>query len=81
MRTTIDRGGRVVIPKSMRDALHVRPGAELEISLVDGRIEIEVPTVPMRLEERDGRVAAVTDQPMPVLTAAQVRAMLDQTRR
>lgn len=70
-----------MIPKAMREALHLRPGAEVEVGLVDGRIEIDVPTAPMRLEERDSGVVAVTDRPMPVLTTAQVRAVLDQTRR
>lgn len=81
MRTTIDGGGRVVIPKRIRDALDLRAGAEVDVALVDGRIEIDMPATPMRLEERNGRVVATTDHPMPVLTAAEVRAVLEQTRR
>ncbi len=31
MKTTLDRFGRVVVPKEIRDRLGLRPGAELEI--------------------------------------------------
>ena len=31
MITTIDRAGRVIIPKRLRDALNLEPGAEIEI--------------------------------------------------
>jgi len=40
MRTTIDRAGRVVIPKPIRDRLGLRGGEELELREEDGRIEI-----------------------------------------
>jgi AbrB family looped-hinge helix DNA binding protein len=41
METTIDRAGRVVIPKPIRDAAGLKPGAALSIEYRDGRIEIE----------------------------------------
>lgn len=81
MRTTIDSAGRIVIPKPMRDELGLGGGQELEISVHDGRIEVDVPPVAMRLEDRDGMLAAVPDQPMPPLTSAQVRETLERTRR
>ncbi|HTP06476.1 MAG TPA: AbrB/MazE/SpoVT family DNA-binding domain-containing protein [Nitrospirota bacterium] len=31
MKTTLDRFGRVVVPKDIRDRLGLRPGAEIEI--------------------------------------------------
>ncbi|MDH4163062.1 MAG: AbrB/MazE/SpoVT family DNA-binding domain-containing protein [Nitrospirota bacterium] len=31
MKTTVDRFGRVVVPKDIRDRLGLRPGSELEI--------------------------------------------------
>lgn len=43
MRTTIDKAGRIVVPKLLRDALNMNPGTELEILAVDNRLEIEVP--------------------------------------
>jgi len=81
MRTTIDAAGRIVVPKAVRDALGLGAGQELEIGARDGRIEIEVPPVQLRLEDRGGLVVAVPDEPLPTLTASQVREMLEQTRR
>jgi AbrB family looped-hinge helix DNA binding protein len=43
MRTTIDKAGRIVVPKRLRDALGMSPGTELEILAVDDRLEVEVP--------------------------------------
>lgn len=41
MRVAIDKAGRVVVPKSVRDALRLTAGAELELTVVDGRIELD----------------------------------------
>ena len=81
MRTTIDKAGRIVVPKAMRDELGLRGGGEVEIALVDTRIEIEPVTSHIRLERRDGRLVAVSDREMPVLTAEQVREVLERLRR
>jgi AbrB family looped-hinge helix DNA binding protein len=81
MVATIDSAGRIVIPKRLREELHFRPGQKLRMSAVDGRLEIEHPTAPIRLEERGGRLVAVADQEMPRLTAETVRETLEQTRR
>jgi len=81
MRTTIDKAGRVVVPKAMRDALGLRGGAEIEIALVDGHIEIEPVASHIRLERKDGRLVAMSDREMPALTAEMVRDVLEQIRR
>ncbi|MFV2064961.1 MAG: AbrB/MazE/SpoVT family DNA-binding domain-containing protein [Chloroflexota bacterium] len=81
MRTTIDVAGRIVVPKALRDELGLTGGQELEIAARDGRLEVDVPPVPMRLEERDGVPSAVPDDPLPTLTASQVRETLERTRR
>lgn len=81
MRTVIDSAGRVVVPKSVRDDLGLTPGTELELRVVDRRIEIDVPTTVMRLEEGENGVVAVTDREMPVLTAEMVRETLERVRR
>jgi AbrB family looped-hinge helix DNA binding protein len=81
MVTTIDSAGRIVVPKRLREELGFKPGQKLELSAVDGRLEIEHPTTPMRLERRGGRLVAVTDREMPTLTAEMVRETLEQVRR
>ncbi len=81
MRTTIDHGGRIVIPKPLRDALNLKAGVQLDVVLVDGHLEVDLPVVAMRLEEREGTVVAVADEAMPTLTAAEVRQTLERVRR
>jgi AbrB family looped-hinge helix DNA binding protein len=81
MVATIDKAGRIVVPKRLREQLGFRPGQELELSAVDGRLEVEHPTTPVRLETRGGRLVAVADHPLPVLTQEMVRETLEQIRR
>lgn len=81
MRTTIDGAGRVVVPKAIRDELSLVAGQELEIRARDGNIELDVPSVAVRLEERSGVIVAVPEQELPPLTADDVRHALERTRR
>lgn len=70
-----------MVPKAIRDELGFSPGQELELTSRDGRLEVEVPPTPMRLEEHKGEVVATTDREMPTLTADQVRDTLERVRR
>jgi AbrB family looped-hinge helix DNA binding protein len=81
MRITIDKAGRIVVPKTLRDVLGMRAGAQLDIEAVDGALEIRAAPTPVHLEERDGVPVAVPEQSLPPLTAEQVRTTLEQTRR
>ena len=81
MRTTMDGGGRIVIPKDVRARLGWGPGQEFEILEIDGRIVLEPQTVPMRAELRGATTVAVTDEPMPILTSEAVRDVLEWIRR
>lgn len=40
MRTTIDSAGRIVIPKSLRDELGIRPG-EVDVTVAGAALRIE----------------------------------------
>jgi AbrB family looped-hinge helix DNA binding protein len=40
MRTTVDRFGRVVVPKSMRERLGLRAGSAIEIEEADGCVSL-----------------------------------------
>jgi len=81
MRTTIDSAGRVVIPKRLRDEAGLHAGAEVDVELRDGRIEIEAATVPMRVVKRKGRFVIEAEGDMPPLTDEDVRDVLERTRR
>ena len=81
MRTTIDAGGRVVVPKAARDRLGLRAGSEVELTERDGWLEIAPAATPMTLVGKGERVTAKADREMPTLTAEEVRRVIDQTRR
>jgi AbrB family looped-hinge helix DNA binding protein len=81
MKVAIDSAGRLVIPKSLRQALGLKPGQELEIRAGDGRLEIEIAPTPMRLKKRGRGVVAVPATDLPPLTAEQVRDTLERVRR
>lgn len=81
MRTTIDAAGRVVVPKALRDELGLQAGQEIEASVRDGRLEIEIPPAELHLKRRRGGVVAVPTTMLPTLTAALVRRTLERTRR
>ncbi len=82
MRSTIDKAGRVVIPKAMREELGLRGGELLEITSRDGRIEIEPAAPEMVLVERDGFLAAeIPGDDGPPQTADEVREVLERLRR
>ena len=81
MRTTIDAGGRIVIPKAVRDGLRLIPGQTVEVLERDGHIEISPAPTPMKLETRDGVAVALPEDQLPPLTDEVVRSTLEQIRR
>jgi AbrB family looped-hinge helix DNA binding protein len=81
MRTTIDRAGRIVIPKNIRDAAGLTAGTEVDVELHDGRIEIEPAYTPARVVVRDGHPVIETEVDGPPITTDQVRALLESLRR
>jgi AbrB family looped-hinge helix DNA binding protein len=81
MKTTIDRAGRLVVPKPIRDAAGIVPGAELEIRVSDGRIEIEPVPLEVRLAKRGALTVAVPRRKVPPLSADAVKRTLGSLRR
>ncbi|HEY3209775.1 MAG TPA: AbrB/MazE/SpoVT family DNA-binding domain-containing protein [Actinomycetota bacterium] len=77
----MDSAGRVVVPKALREALGLRGGQEIEITLRDGRIEIEPVSVQMRLVDRSGILVAKPEGAVPPLTETEVRDALERVRR
>ncbi|MDN5931565.1 MAG: AbrB/MazE/SpoVT family DNA-binding domain-containing protein [Pseudonocardia sp.] len=81
METTIDAGGRIVVPKAVRERLGLAAGTRVEISEGDGVIIIARARVETRLEERDGVLVAVTDLPVDLrVDAGSTRDVLEAVR-
>ena len=81
MNATIDRAGRLVVPKPIREAANLRPGTQVRFRLADGRVEIE--PVPMSVTlERSGElvVAVPTERRPPVLTQTDVAEAISAIR-
>jgi AbrB family looped-hinge helix DNA binding protein len=81
MKVTIDRAGRLVVPKALREELGLEGGTELEIRVREGRLELEPTATPMRLVRRGKGLVATTDEPLPRLGADDVRAVVEALRR
>lgn len=81
MKVTIDRAGRLVVPKALRDELNLEPGTSLEIRAREGRLELEPLVTPMRLVRRGKGLVATTDEPLPRIDADDVRAVTESLRR
>jgi AbrB family looped-hinge helix DNA binding protein len=77
----MDRAGRVVIPKAVRDWAGLEAGDEIDVAFRDGRIELEPVRTPMHLTGCGVNALVGAGIAMPVLTAEDVRDVLDRTRR
>lgn len=80
METTIDAGGRVVIPKVIRDRLGLGPRSRVEVAERDGVITVEPRRPPTRLEDRDGVLVAVVDAPAIAMPDSLTRDTLEAIR-
>ena len=77
MRTTIDKAGRLVIPRALRDRIGLSAGGEVELELDGAAVRIE-PVAGTGLREEDGLlVIPATGVP---ITAASVRELIDADR-
>lgn len=54
METNLDRFGRVIIPKKVRDKLGLKPGAVLEVQQQGGDVLLKPVQEEPRLLEKDG---------------------------
>ena len=78
MRVTIDKAGRIVVPKAMRDEMGLTPEGPLEIEVVDDHIEISNPASAARIVEGPhGPVIAATGK---TITDEDIRRILEATR-
>lgn len=80
---TVDKAGRIILPKRMRDSMHLAAGSRLEAELIGGRLQIspeEEEDPPF--EVVDGITVIKGGRPIPGGAAAAVRRERDaQARR
>ena len=79
---TVDAGGRVMIPKALRDRLGIAAGARLRVEEHDGVLELAPEPIEVAVVQR-GRVAVLqpTGDVPPPLGADEVRDALERHRR
>ena len=58
MEATIDQAGRVLLPKSLRDALGLLPGTKVDVSWYGAGVQIIPAGRTARLVEEDGALVA-----------------------
>jgi len=79
MKATIDTAGRLVVPKPLREQLGFAAGTALELTVIDGHLEVAIPSR-ARVDEgpHGARFVAETDER---LDAGQVRELMERGRR
>jgi AbrB family looped-hinge helix DNA binding protein len=78
MKVSIDRAGRVVVPKPLREELGLSPEVPLEIEVVDGHLELSAPSQSARVVDGpSGPIVTATGTP---IGDEQVRRVLEAAR-
>jgi AbrB family looped-hinge helix DNA binding protein len=80
VRATIDDSGRLVLPESVRDEAGIAPGMTLEVTVRDGRVEIEPAPREVQVVQRGPLWVAVPVEPREVLTESMVESVRREIR-
>lgn len=79
MKAVIDSGGRILVPKQLREALGLTPGSTVDISAYGTGLQIVPGGRSARLvRNKDGRLVANADT---VVTDEMMFALIDSGRR
>ncbi len=79
MEAVIDSGGRVVLPKHLRDALGLTPGSKVDVSAYGGGLQITPGGRTAQIEQdANGRLVAHADTEV---TDEMMFALIDSGRR
>jgi AbrB family looped-hinge helix DNA binding protein len=71
-RATVDDSGRLVLPESVREEAGIAPGMNLEVTVRDGRVEIEPAPREVQVIQRGPLWVAVPLEPGKPLTESTV---------
>ena len=80
MISTIDRAGRIVVPKAIREAANLRPGTEVRFRVRGGHVEIDPVPLTVTLQRRGSLVVAVPQANQPVMRMADVDKTIEELR-
>ena len=80
MNATIDRAGRLVVPKPVREAAHLHPGTQVRFRVLDGRVEIEPVPMAVRFERSGTMVVAVAQTEGAIVTTEETEQTLAEIR-
>src|SRR5437773_6164176 len=81
MKTTIDKAGRLVIPKDIRRESGIKPGMPLDVRWENGTIAIAPTPLPVKLERKGRLLVAVPTTDTPRLSADTVERTRKRLRR
>lgn len=76
-KLTLDKAGRVVIPKKLRDRLHMAPGDAFELESTDDKIVLKPVREEATMFKKDGMWVIKTGKP---LTVEDVNAVIESVR-
>ena len=77
-RLTLDAAGRVVIPKGLRDELHLQPGDEFDLETSGDQMTLRPVRIAPPLSKEQGVWVFRTGHPLPASVTDEV---LERTRR
>ena len=80
MNSTIDKAGRIVVPKPIRTVARLEPGTEVSFRLVSGRVEMEPAPLTVSLERRGHLVVAVPNRELPALAVSEFEDIIAALR-
>ncbi len=80
MKVSMDRTGRIVIPRAVRDLAQLRAGVPLEIRVHNGVVELEPAPSAARLVKKGRWSVAVPARAGKALTLDDVNAVVDTLR-